>query len=149
MTTAQLTFEHLRAQQAPPRVAGPGARAYARAEQQAVIDAAATGFNPAREAEVERIRCELHRYITQLGVGSEFQASDFITRLHAIGCPPNEEVIDPRCTGGMFVRLVHQNVLSSIGHRVNAGNKHTGYGSTCRPVYRIEKLPPASVQEAA
>lgn len=144
MGTTQLDFGHLAAQASAPRPAGPRACAVAREDVQTTIDAAATGYTPARERELARIRTCLNQYIRKLGVGTQFQACDFITWMHATGSPPDESVIDPRCTGGMFNGLVHRNVLRVVGHRVNSGNKHTGYGSTARPVYVIDTLPEAS-----
>ncbi len=137
----QLTFNHLAAQRRRPRPVSRGACAVARAERQRIINAAATGHNAPRAREIARIKRELHAYLRARGVRARFQASEFIEYLHEVGCPPDRKLVDPRCTGGMFIRLVNQKHLRIVGHRCNKGNKHTGYGSTDRPVYVIARLP--------
>jgi hypothetical protein len=141
----QLTFAHELASRTPARPAGPGARLVARAKAQDAIDAACCpGDSVARERELDRIRAELRRYIAFQGVGARFQAADFITHLHAIGRPPDTTLVDPRCTGRMFMDLCagEHAVLARDGFKKNLGNKHTGYHSTCRPVYEIRSVPP-------
>lgn len=142
MACKQLNFhDHLAAQASAPRPAGPRACAVARQRQQKVIDAATSAEAAARAGEIARIERELLAYIHQLGVGSQFQACDFIQRLWDMGCPPNGQLVDPRCTGGMFVSLTKRNHLRVLGYRANKGNTHTNYGSTARPVYIIDSLP--------
>jgi hypothetical protein len=141
----QLTFDHDLASRTPARPAGPGARLVARAKAQDAIDAACCpGDSVARERELDRIRAALRAYIHFQGVGARFQAADFITHLYAIGQPPDAALVDARCTGGMFLGLCagKHPVLKVIDHKPNAGNKHTGYGSTRRPVYEIKSVPP-------
>lgn len=140
MASTQLDFNHLAAQEAPPRPASAGACAVAREEAQPVVEAAATGYSPAREAELERIRACLRQYIRHIGVGTQFQAVDFSAWMHRCGSPPDESIVSRTCTGGMFKSLVHRGVLEVVGLRNNAGNPSTGYESTPRSLYIVRRL---------
>lgn len=135
----QRTFHHLREDAAAPTVAGPGARAAGRIAANRAIESASEPECPIKAAALDRVRDELARYLARLGVGSEFQAVDFLNDLDRRGMRPSADVLDMRCTGGLFRQLVASGVLRVVGYRPNAGGNATQYSSTPRAVYIIEQ----------
>lgn len=141
----QLGFIHEREPDAPGvgggggGVAGPGARAFARQQADRVIQSSVEPESPIKAEALERVRDELARYLSRLGVGAEFQSVDFLNDLDRRGLRPSADVLDMRATGGIFRQLVSSGVLKILGYRSNAGGNATQYNATTRPVYRIEQ----------
>lgn len=79
----------------------------------------------------------LAEFIYQLGVGAEFQGVDFTSRMYELKLWPDKSVLDRRCTGSMYKRLMTLGVIKEVGYRPDGGCKHTGHNSARRPVYQI------------
>lgn len=137
----QLTFDSERADRRKPR---PASRVQREAAHTVAITAATRAATPRtteRDKALNALREHLTRYICQLGVRQEFQASDFHQwMIETKRIPRKGGALDARATGAMFLALRKLGVLEIVGHRTNAGCRATGYHATLRPVYRVRVL---------
>lgn len=142
MTSAlspQRTFEQLAAEQRGPRIAGPGARLAASADAARDIGRAARRSTRERSLAMAALEARFAEFLRRVGVGGEFQSSDFTAWLAETGERPTE--IDGRATGAIVRRLSLAGVLRSAGYRTNAGSPRTNYNATPRIVWRVERVP--------
>lgn len=124
----QLDFDALIAE--APRVESPGDEAADRA-------VSFTACGAARQRELILMRSMLLDYLRRFPIGREFQAIDFNHWLDSQREQPDEEILDRRCTGGLFRQLVNAGILAQVGFRNNGGDKARGYNGTPRTVYAI------------
>lgn len=147
---AQRSFAHLFEEQAGPKVPLASARAEAHERTLAgAVDRSQGSHSFIRDASIARVREELLRWLRAVGsapggMGRTITAVDFTNHLDRCGLRPDPETCDLRCTGGMFVKLMHAGVLTRSHYAPNGGGIATGYGSTARPHYTLNRLPTAA-----
>ncbi len=127
----QLTFGE------PPRAATEPERRRAAVSAIAIAESVATSDSPARDGALRLLEADLEEFLAGLGPGAEFQSSDFTAWLERNQRSPDPDVLDPRCSGGLIVRLFRRGRIEPVGIRPNGGCRETGYHSTPRRVWRV------------
>jgi hypothetical protein len=125
---------------APPLFSSQADKAEAHRATIDQVEAAADAGGAKRQAEADRVRRELVRYLTTLGIGTRFQAIDFTNWLAGQHLLPDPAVYDGRAIGGLFSSLRRGGLIEILGYQPDGGSVARNCNSTTRPLYAVRSL---------